>query len=189
MITRSYRGAMPLWLKIVLGVFVLGVVCVIALVGVLMNYGKNMMDSGRGATTMQEIAKFDEPLPAGWAYVMNFNIGPMKLVSMANKHNGTIINFIETSQGSAESPEKMLERAGTHGQMEQATPGEQTVGGLKMNYVRGVMKTKANRKLNAQNGLVQTPSGKTVLIQILESREPFDPTLADPILNRVQSFN
>jgi hypothetical protein len=189
MIHRSYRGAMPLWLKIVLGVFVLGIVCVIAIVGMLMNYGKNMMDSGRGATTMQEIAKFEEPLPTGWAYVMNFNLGPMKLVSMANKRNGTVINFIQTSQGSTESPEKMLERAGSHGQMEQGTAGEQTVGGMKMSYMRGVMKTKTSRKVNAQNGLVQTPSGKTVLIQILESREPFDPTLADPILNRVQSFN
>jgi hypothetical protein len=188
MITRSYRGAMPLWLKIVLGVFVLGVICVIALVSMLMNVGGKMFDTKNGASTMQEIAKFEEPLPAGWSYVMNMNFGPMKLVALANKHNGTVINFIQSTGASRESPEKLLERAGSHGQIEQATEGDQMVGGLKMHYMRGIMKTKGNRRMNAQNGLISTPSGKTVLVQVLESREPFDPTLADPILNRVESF-
>lgn len=191
---RSQRGAMSTWLKIVLICVVVVIVGTIALGAFLFNMGSQFMktagDPNAGSKTLREIVQVQEPLPEGWKYAFNMNMGDaMKMVSLANKPTDTFVSIIEVPNSKHQSADDILANPSEAKGLEargftMESRGEESFAGQSMKYIRGSV-SRSGRSSQMEMGVITRPNGKLVMVQTIQPGKDFDPEVTKPLFKQI----
>jgi len=105
--TQEKRPGMALWLKITIGVLMLGVVSAIGLVVVggmfVFDAAKKATDPESVSRVADSVAKMDDPLPKGFTRVLAVDMMGMSEVGYANQRAGLTIMFMKMANNSKHS--------------------------------------------------------------------------------------
>jgi hypothetical protein len=192
---RSQKGQIPTWLKVVIGIAVLAIIGVIGLFVVAVSIGGKLLGSATDVKATEKVAHqivmFDGDLPPGWKYTMNMDMLGMKMVSLMNMENKTMVNLMQLPNPKHQSASDMvnnpsLEHSKYSGssRFTVESRGEETIGGEKVPYVRAKMQDGKEMEM----GFVVLPNGKAVMIQVIEPTSTYDPALAQPVIDKIKGY-
>ena len=153
---RNQKG-LATWVKVLIGVMIIGTISIIGIIGAgVFFFGsamKDMMDPAKVKSTVDTIAKFQDPLPTGWKYGMALNMLGMSVAVISNEKENLNITLLKLPRGTkdvsndgilGEYVEKGVPAAPGMDPSNAGAPltvkdkGKLTVGGEEMPYVCGV---------------------------------------------------
>jgi len=122
---------------------------------------------------------------------MNMDMFTLKMVAIMNRQDKTLINLMQIPNPKHQSATEMakapsLEHSRVAGSNNITVEGrgEEMIGGTNAPYVRA--HTDNNREM--QMDFVVLPTGKAVMIQVIENGKKYDPDLAKPVLDKIKGF-
>lgn len=102
MAMRNQKG-MATWVKILIGVMIVGFISVVAIVGSAWYFGsamvKDMTDPAKIRATANTLAKFEDPLPGGWTIQSALDLMGMKVLIAMQKPGKTYITMLSMPKG------------------------------------------------------------------------------------------
>ncbi|MBC7997027.1 MAG: hypothetical protein IAF58_03745 [Leptolyngbya sp.] len=102
MAMRNQKG-LATWVKILIGVMIVGFISVIAIVGSLWyvgtNIAKDLTDPVKIRAAANTLAKFEDPLPTGWTIQSALDLMGMKVLIAAQKPGKTFITMLSMPKG------------------------------------------------------------------------------------------
>lgn len=184
------RKGMPLWAKILIGVFLFCAVGAVAMVWISANalkeIGKHAADPADTARLVHKMVDIDEPLPAGWRYAMNVNMGSvMSIATMHNSDSTVVVNLTKY-------PNK-LAREVANGQARGAgmtvqEEGEEPLAGKPIKYLRG---TGSLRRRPTFEQIWYTPtSDGSLTVHVFEvGKSSWDGAAAHELTDHIRSLH
>ena len=98
--TQGKRAPMATWLKITIGIGIVGFVSFVGLITVgsifLFDTAKKTMDPENAAQVSASVVKIDEPYPAGFKRILAVDVMGMAEVGFANDNQGLSIMFLKS---------------------------------------------------------------------------------------------
>lgn len=207
---RNQKG-LATWVKVLIGVMIIGTISIIGIItaGVFFvgSAMKDVMDPAKVKATVDTIAKFQDPLPAGWKFGMALNMFGTSVAVVSNEKEDLNITLLKLPRGVKEMSsegivgeyaEKGVPNVSGMDANKAGAPldikerGKLTVGGEEMPYVSGVSE-RAGKKFSQFIGSVvskkdpQNPS--VVIIQgiCLES-DTYKLEQTKQLLSAIKSF-
>jgi len=193
---RNNRGAVPLWVKILLGVVVVGILGIVAVCFLLFNTVKDMMamDPVKVAAMAQDVAVMSDPLPGSFKWKMGMNMKVMELVS-AEATDGQVIMLmtLPTADKDAQSmidgsTEQKKYGASSARMVSVDQKGTQNVGGLPMSWELGTMEKDGKQSKGFIGAVVNKPKSKTVMVIGVQPTGEYNLPETKRFLSGIQSF-
>ncbi len=189
------KGHVPVYLKLVIALSILGFIGLIVVVIMGVSLVKNNFGPDNAVKVAHELVDLADPLPAGWHYGVGLDIGYQKVVNLEYKrHNKpmAMVQFVEVPKDSHVSAKDMVDKIALPSisgmKFEPLGRGEETIGGKKAYYVR-THTTVMGKDSAGEIALIDLPGGRILEIQSTEQEtDKFDPALVKPLLDSVKGF-
>ena len=194
---RNNHGAVPMWVKVVLGVVVVGFLVVVGLCFMAFNAVKDMMatEPAKVAAMSKDIAVISDPLPGGFTWQMGMNMKVMQLVSAQSPDKQVIMLMtIPTAEKDAQA---MLDESTTHPKTYGSSTarmvsvdqkGTQNVGGLPMAWELGTLEKDGKQSKGYIGVVVDKPKSKTIMIIGVQPTGEYNLVETKRFLGGIQSF-
>lgn len=207
---RNQKG-LATWVKVLIGVMVIGTISIIGIVtaGVFFvgSAMKDVMDPAKVKSTVDSIAKFQNPLPSGWKFGMALNMFGTSVAVVTNEKESLTVTLLKLPRGAKEvSSENVVGEYAEKGvpnvsgmdankagaPLDIKERGKLTVAGEEMPYVSGVSE-RAGKKFSQFIGSVvskKDPQNPTVIIiqGICLESDSYKLEQTKQLLNAIKSF-
>ncbi len=204
---RNQKG-LATWVKILIGVMVIGTISVVVIIGGLVYFAgssmKSMMDPTKVKATANTIAKFDDPLPTGWKYTMGLDLLGMSVAVLNNDSENLNLTFLKLPKGGKDiSNEEILgeyaekgvpnisgvDAAKTSAPLTVKERGKLTVGGEEMPFVSGESSSKGNTFSQFIGCVIPKANPQVIIVQGISLKsETFKLEAAKKLLSAIKSF-
>jgi hypothetical protein len=186
------RKGLPLWAKILIGVVLFVGIGAVAITWIALSAfkdaGKRAADPASTSKLAHEIVDIDEPLPAGWRYAMNVNMGElMRIATLHNADSTVVVNLTKY-------PNKLSHEVAT-GQakgagMTVSEEGEDNLAGHPVKYLRGPGSLRG-RPTFEQIWYATTNDGKgSVTVHVFElGKSAWDGAAAHELTDHIHSLH
>jgi len=181
--TNQSKPGMPKWAKVLLVaaiVVTIGIVGLVVAGGIFMSgFRKDATDPAKIRALLNTIATVDDPLPAGFRYEMQIDLGiaGTKIVSLRHEPDGLhlILTSLPWTKSTASLEESINANASKVGSgvsenlpnsdnFKAETKGSETVAGKTFSYAIGTTKTKNGDEFPSLIGVFTPGDGKHVLM-------------------------
>lgn len=205
---RNQKG-LATWVKILIGVMIVGTISIIAIIGATVWFAgsamKDMMDPVKVRATAASIAEFSDPLPKGWEFQMALGLMGMNVVVVKNTKEDCLLTFLKlpntdsekltsesvitdySAKGVPAAPGSDPSKAGAP--LDIKDKGKLTVGGEEMTYAMGESQ-RSGKKFSQLVGCVLPKSSKSVIIVngVCENSAEFKLDAAKTLLSSIKAF-
>lgn len=205
--SRNQRG-LATWVKVLIGVMIIGTISFIILIagGVYFIGGamKQMGDPAQVKANAESIAKFAEPLPAGWKFTVALNMFGTSIAVVNNEKEDLQITFLKLPRSDKDmDANAIVDSYAEKGvpSMQGADPqktsakvnikdrGKLTIGGEEMNYATGSSE-RGSEKFSQLIGCIMPKGSKqAVIVQgVSLGTEEYKLEQTKTLLNSIKGF-
>jgi hypothetical protein len=181
---RNQKG-LATWVKVLIGVMVIGTISIVGIIGAGVYFigssVKDLQDPAKIKATINSIAQFQDPLPAGWKFGMGLNVfGMTSVAQITNEKAKLNIMLLKLPRGGKDATsevvlneyaEKGIPNVSGASSDTSSAPlsikdkGKFTVAGEEVNFVSGESE-RGSEKFSQFIGMVAPKSNSsTILIQ------------------------
>ena len=194
---RNNHGAMPLWLKILLGVVAAGILGIIGISVFVFNAVKDMQttDPAKVAVMVKDIAEISDPLPGTFKWQMGMNMKVMQLVTAESTDKQVVMLMtIPTAEADAQSildqeSSRSKRRFSSNARMLSVDKkGTETVGGLPLCWELGTMEKDGKQSKGFLGVVVNKPKSKTIMVIGLQPTGDYNLPETQQFLAGIKAF-
>lgn len=204
---RNQKG-LATWVKVLIGVMVIGTISIVGIIGAGVFFAgsamKDMMDPAKVKATVDTIAKFEDPLPAGWKYGMALNLLGTSVGVVTNEKEKLNVTLLKLPRAGKEMTTEVIlgeyadkgvpnisgmDPEKSSAPLSVTDKGKLTVGGEEMAFVSGES-NRGSTKFSQFIGCVMPKANHSVIIiqgVSLES-EKFKLEPTKKLLSAIKSF-
>jgi hypothetical protein len=204
---RNQKG-LATWVKVLIGVMVIGTISIIGIItaGVFF-FGsamKDMMDPQKVKSTVDSIAKFEDPLPAGWKFGMGLNMFGTSVGVVTNENEKLTITLLKLPRGGKEVTSDVIvgeyaekgipnisgmDADKTSAPLTVKDKGKLTVGGEEMTFVSGVSERGGKTFSQFIGSLIPKSNPSVIIIQgVCFDSETYKMEQTKKLLSAIKSF-
>lgn len=203
MMSGEKPDGLPTWAKVLIGIVVIGMLGVAGVVGAGIYFVSKMSNEATDpqaiARTAAQVATFQEPLPAGYKFVMGIGLAGYNLVTAEHEPEEQTIILISYPVKQKESAQEILDRMFDSGLSAgsvnaqfsgEKTKGEMGVAGQSMPYVLSTVTDGSGKDFKGLLGCIQVPDkNKTVLVYGMQPEgDTYKLEITEGFLKAVKKF-
>lgn len=203
---RNQRG-LATWVKVLIGVMVIGTITIIGIITAsVFFFGsamKDMMDPAKVKATVESIAKFEDPLPAGWKFGMGLNLLGTSVGVVTNEKEKLTITLLKLPRPKEVTSEAVvgeyaekgipnvsgIDADKTSAPLTVKEKGKITVAGEEMSFVSGVSERGGTKFSQFIGSVLPKTEPSVIIIQgVCMDSETYKIDQTKKLLSAIKSF-